>query len=156
AADSITQGRGERKPVRSTAEGPPMLDVIFRHYCRNPRCRTRLIAPVENARQAFCTPGCRTSFYLRRCVVCERELPPGPANRRICRRASCRAEYRKYRHIFGVAEPGTGKDTKTVQRPPKTSIKLRAETRVRLWGPPLSPRSLDLACLPLDPATSAR
>jgi hypothetical protein len=41
-----------------------------RHYCRNPKCRSKLQAPVSNPREGFCAPGCRRSFYLRRCLVC--------------------------------------------------------------------------------------
>jgi hypothetical protein len=29
-----------------------------KHYCRNPRCRSRLPEPVENEHRAFCTRGC--------------------------------------------------------------------------------------------------
>jgi hypothetical protein len=42
-----------------------------RHYCRNPRCGSKLPAPVSNSREAFCTRGCYNSFYLSRCLICE-------------------------------------------------------------------------------------
>jgi len=45
-----------------------------RHRCRNPRCRSKLPSPVSNLREAFCTPGCHSSFYLKRCRVCEQPL----------------------------------------------------------------------------------
>src|SRR6516225_7835340 len=43
----------------------------LRHYCRNPRCRSKLPQPVANPREAFCARGCHSSFYLKRCLVCE-------------------------------------------------------------------------------------
>jgi len=38
------------------------IDVL-RHYCRNPRCRSKLPDPVENTREAFCCRGCYRQFY---------------------------------------------------------------------------------------------
>jgi hypothetical protein len=37
----------------------------------------KLKNPVANEHHAFCTPGCYSSFYLKRCVVCENEKPAG-------------------------------------------------------------------------------
>jgi hypothetical protein len=73
----------------------------LRHYCRNPRCRMKLKAPVENPHKAFCTPGCRSSFYLKRCLVCENEKPPGSRpDRKLCRRPKCKTEYAGNKHRF--------------------------------------------------------
>jgi hypothetical protein len=49
-------------------------ETALRHYCRNPKCRMRLPAPVSNAKEAFCTAGCYRSFYLHRCRVCEERI----------------------------------------------------------------------------------
>ena len=46
----------------------------LRHYCRNPRCRSKLPSPVSNLREAFCTRGCYESFHLKRCRVCEQPI----------------------------------------------------------------------------------
>jgi hypothetical protein len=63
----------------------------LRHYCRNPRCRMRLPALVENPHKAFCTPGCHASFYLKRCLVCEAPIEqPKRGKRLICKKAKCR------------------------------------------------------------------
>jgi hypothetical protein len=43
----------------------------LRHYCRNPKCRSKLKEPAQNLREAFCARGCHSSFYLKRCGVCE-------------------------------------------------------------------------------------
>jgi hypothetical protein len=55
--------------------------------------------------------------------VCERLLPPGPANRKLCKRAACRAEYRRFPHLFAFAGRNPGQPTGSVERPPKTSTK---------------------------------
>jgi hypothetical protein len=133
-----------------------MLDTVFRHYCRNPRCRSKLAAPVENPRRAFCATQCFASFYRSRCMVCERNLPPGAANRRVCARASCRAEIRRFPLLYALAGPTTAPSTKTVEGPQKTSIESRANLPDRMWGPSLSERSLHFASLPLDPDSAAR
>ena len=49
----------------ASAEGN---SIKLRHYCRNPRCRSKLKQPVENPRRAFCTRGCHSSFYHSRCL----------------------------------------------------------------------------------------
>src|SRR5262249_55336079 len=68
----------------------------LRHYCRNPRCRSKLPSPASDPRKAFCTPGCHSSFYLKRCVVCENDKPAGStARRKLCRRPKCEGRYRK-------------------------------------------------------------
>jgi hypothetical protein len=62
-----------------------------RHYCRNPRCRSKLPSPVANARDAFCVRGCFNSFYLHRCLVCEGAIEqPKRGRRQLCKRAKCR------------------------------------------------------------------
>jgi hypothetical protein len=50
------------------------MSVELRHYCRNPRCRTKLSTLVENEHHAFCIRGCYESLYRNRCRVCERDL----------------------------------------------------------------------------------
>jgi hypothetical protein len=63
-----------------------------RHYCRNPRCRSKLPAPVRNPREAFCTRGCYDSFYLHHCLICERPIKqPKRGKRVICKKATCRS-----------------------------------------------------------------
>src|SRR5262249_51343503 len=67
------------------------------HRCRH--CRSKLPVPVENPHRAFCTRGCYSSFYLKRCVVCEKDKPTGRSNRKFCRR-SCRAHYHRNQDRF--------------------------------------------------------
>src|SRR5437764_800421 len=54
----------------------------LRHYCRNPRCRSKLPSPASDPRKAFCTRGCHSSFYLKRCLVCENDKPARSTARR--------------------------------------------------------------------------
>jgi hypothetical protein len=65
-----------------------------RTYCRNPRCRMKLPAPVSNEREAFCARGCHTSFYLHRCRVCEGPLDRKSESQKVCRKAKCRSAWR--------------------------------------------------------------
>jgi hypothetical protein len=65
----------------------------LRHKCRNPRCRMNLPAPVSNPREAFCTRGCHTSFYLHRCLVCEGPLERKREAQKVCRKAQCRSAW---------------------------------------------------------------
>jgi hypothetical protein len=58
--------------------------------CRNPKCRSKLPAPVSNPREAFCTKGCHSSFYRHRCLICEREMERTQENQVICGRRKCR------------------------------------------------------------------
>ena len=66
----------------------------YRHYCRNPKCRSKLKTPVENPREAFCTRGCHSSFYRKRCLVCEGPMERKTEKRQICNKAKCRNAFR--------------------------------------------------------------
>jgi hypothetical protein len=78
-----------------------MTDFIAetRHYCRNPRCRSKLPAPVANPREAYCVRGCFNSFYLHRCIVCERAIEQ--PKRGVCARAR---DHRKEK-IYDLKDP---------------------------------------------------
>jgi hypothetical protein len=73
-------------------------------FCRNPKCRSKLKAPVSNPREAFCARGCHTSFYLRRCLVCEGPLQRRNKTQRVCRKSRCRSGWRA-RAGFGRYSP---------------------------------------------------
>jgi hypothetical protein len=60
-----------------------------RHYCRNPKCRSKLPAPVTNEREAFCCRGCYTQFYRRRCVICEQPMERKTERQKICGKRRC-------------------------------------------------------------------
>jgi len=77
------------------------MSVALRHRCRNPRCRLKLPAPVENEHHAFCTPGCHAQFYRSRCLVCEDPMRRKREGQRIkSGHKKCEVEYRKFPHAF--------------------------------------------------------
>jgi hypothetical protein len=63
-------------------------ETQMRKMCRY--CRTKLPTPTSNEREGFCTRGCYQSFYLHRCIVCEKAIERTTANRKICKRSKCR------------------------------------------------------------------
>jgi hypothetical protein len=65
-------------------------ETEMRKMCRNPKCRSKLLTPVSNEREAFCCRGCYQSFYLHRCIVCEDKIERTTANRKICKKSKCR------------------------------------------------------------------
>jgi hypothetical protein len=65
-------------------------ETAMRKFCRNQKCRMKLPTPTSNEKEAFCTRGCYQSFYLHRCIVCEKAIERTTANRKICKRSRCR------------------------------------------------------------------
>jgi hypothetical protein len=119
-------------------------ETALRHMCRNPRCRSKLAAPVSNPREAFCARGCHTSFYLHRCLVCEGQIEqPKSGVRLLCKKAKCRNAW-KAKTGFGRYAPTIGESAArsahsigiksrgkfTVDDAIKYSIGLRAPKRV--------------------------
>jgi len=133
----------------------------LRHYCRNPKCRSKLTAPADSRRHAFCCTGCHGSFYLRRCIVCERPKPE--ENRKFCRRPACRTEYRRNPALFEAnpRNPALGSQScKLGSRNPH-----EMGTEDGCWpqypgrivaGPKISVTALHFALIPLDPDTARR
>lgn len=67
-----------------------------RHYCRNLKCRSKLPAPADNPRRAFCCRGCFDSFYRSRCRVCEAAIRRKNEQQRTCINRKCKAELRRF------------------------------------------------------------
>jgi hypothetical protein len=140
----------------------------LRHYCRNPRCRSKLPSPASDPRKAFCTRGCHSSFYLKRCLVCENDKPAGStARRKLCRRPKCEERYRKnsahYSFLGGASELPTNDDTTSAANVPRsaqsTGIK-SADFGDRpcyiVAGPKITASVYHCATLPVDPNIAAR
>ncbi len=66
----------------------------LRHYCRNPKCRSKLLAPVGNLREAFCGRGCYGAFYRHHCLVCQEPMERKTGRQLICGRRRCRSGLR--------------------------------------------------------------
>ena len=75
-------------------------------FCRHRKCRTKLKRPVSNKREAFCSRGCHTSFYLKRCLVCEDPLQRRNKTQRVCQKSQCRNAWRA-KAGFGRYLPST-------------------------------------------------
>jgi hypothetical protein len=95
------------------AEGGAGMSVELRHYCRNLKCRSKLPAPIENVRKAFCCRGCHSAFYRTRCLVCEKDTGTNPltgekrkrlGQRKFCGR-KCKAEARQFPHVYACVLP---------------------------------------------------
>jgi hypothetical protein len=86
---SVRQGGSN---LSITNEIYPMTDfkTETRKRCRNPKCRSKLPAPVSNEREAFCTAGCYRAFYRHRCVICEEEFERKNEAQKVCRKRKCR------------------------------------------------------------------
>jgi hypothetical protein len=131
-----------------------------RHYCRNPRCRSRLLAPVTNPREAFCTRGCHTQFHRHRCLVCERPMERATERQVLCGRRKCKSEFEalkahemlgRYHTSSAVISPTKNVDFIGSEQALKPDRPYRQVT-----GPRLSPTKFRLAYLPLDKVTTAR
>jgi hypothetical protein len=97
------------------------------HYCRNkPHCGLKLKEPVENPRQAFCTPGCFASFHRHRCLVCQEPMERRRENQHVCGKRSCLRQFRLNRAQFfagwpdpqAVVEFGSERPDFTASKPP--------------------------------------
>jgi hypothetical protein len=132
----------------------------LRHHCRNPRCRTKLAMPVANQHRAFCTPGCHSSFYLKRCIVCENDKPAGSTARRIvCRRPKCESKYRQDRGRYSFSDGDTTFAANVPRSAQSTGIK-SADFDARPWyivaGPKITAAVYHCTALPADPETARR
>ena len=94
---------GEREHRTDSTAGTATATAAAktRHYCRNPRCRSKLPAPVENEHRAFCARGCFESFYRSRCLVCEEPMRRKRESQRLkSGHRRCAAEYRKFPRAY--------------------------------------------------------
>src|SRR6516165_1891742 len=74
----------------------------LRHYCRNPRCRSKLSTPVENLREAFCTRGCHTQFYRKHCIACEQPMERKRESQQLCGRRRCKNHFAALKAHFSL------------------------------------------------------
>jgi hypothetical protein len=132
----------------------------YRHYCRNPKCRSKLPEPTSISRNAFCTRGCYVGFYRTRCVVCEEKFERTNEREKVCGRRKCQAAFRRDRpHFLGFRYGGASDVVEASRSAHFTGLK-RPLIPGRPWriiaGPELSLRSFQAATIPLDSATASR
>jgi hypothetical protein len=126
--------------------------VEMRHYCRNPRCRSKLPAPVSNAREAFCCRGCHGSFYRHRCLICEQPMERKTENQLICGKRKCRnalvarSGLGRYLPSSDVISPSKKPVNKGLEGPPTDGRPWRV-----IAGPELTPDQLHGATVPDGP-----
>jgi hypothetical protein len=129
-------------------------ETAMRHRCRNPKCRMRLPKPVSNEREAFCTRGCHTSFYLHRCLVCEEPIErakTGGNPRLICKRSKCRNALASGVGFgrFHAKTDGGPSGCAMTQEVPVNRGSFRASKPFRAWkqiaGPALTPNQFHCA-----------
>jgi hypothetical protein len=130
----------------------------LRHYCRNPRCRSKLPSPASDPRKAFCTRGCHSSFYLKRCVICESPIDqPKRGKRVICKKAKCRRAFQG-RSVRGSHPTSSG--VKPFQKTPDFIDSKRPLKPDRPYyivaGPIISANVYHCVSLALDPDTARR
>jgi hypothetical protein len=129
------------------------VETAMRHFCRNPKCRSKLPTPVSNSREAFCARGCHTSFYLHRCRVCEAVLPKTTGKGRprvICKKPKCRNAW--------IAGEGFGKYANLTDRyPPENAANIggfergKADPRWHIVAGEISAKAFHCAIVPDGP-----
>ena len=133
------------------------FSVETRHYCRNPKCRSKLPKPVSNEREAFCARGCHTAFYRKRCLVCEGPIERSRDDQKICRKAKCRSAWRARTGFGRYIAPSAAKlpSKKPVNKGPKAAPKRdpRSISWLVVAGPPegISANAFHCATLPDGP-----
>jgi hypothetical protein len=133
-----------------------------RHYCRNPKCHSKLPKPVSNEREAFCARGCHTAFYRKRCLVCEGPIERTRDDQKICRKAKCRSAWRARTGFGATVAPSAAKlpSKKPVNKGPKAAPK--RDPRSISWrvvaGPPegISATAFHCATCPMAPTVSGK
>ena len=78
---------------------PPQDDT--RHYCRFPRCRSKLPKPVSSALDAFCAAGCVRGFYRGHCRVCQRRFERKNEREKTCGSVSASRPSSAILGVFG-------------------------------------------------------
>ena len=127
--------------------------VELRHRCRNPRCRCKLPEPTPNPREAFCTRGCYSSFYLHRCRVCEGPIEqPKHGTRLICKKAKCQNAWKTGLGFGRFAELGRASiNSNPAQEVPVNEGAVTPSRADRAWrqiaGPPPTPSQFHCATL---------
>ena len=100
------------------------MSVAPRHRCRY--CKTKLSVPTENKRHAFCTPGCHSSFYRSRCLVCEEPIRRKNGQQKLgSGHKTCAAEYRRFPRAYEYPQTHkTALPTGNVNDPPRSGDKM--------------------------------
>lgn len=129
---------------REALELKPMVEggKQLRHYCRNPRCRSKLSTPVENLREAFCTRGCHAQFYRKRCIVCEQSMERKRESQQLCGHRKCEGQFKRlksYRMLGRYHPSSAAVDASRNSIKTGTFLPLKSD-RGQVAGPPVDMR----------------
>jgi hypothetical protein len=125
----MSMARYRDRSFKSRDPGYGSFDVDERHYCRHPRCRSKLPAPVSNEHRAFCTRGCYQAFFRHRCLICEQAIERTTEHRKFCRKPRCRSTFRAAPERY---EYPTGASTRSPSKNPTKPRVLRAPSADRI------------------------
>jgi hypothetical protein len=117
-----------------------MTRAAERHMCRNPRCRSRLPAPISNPREAFCARGCHTQFYRKRCIACEQPMQRKRESQQLCGRRKCKNHFAALKAHFSLGRyhpSSAALDASGNPIKPSTSSPLKSDRGWRLVAGPL-------------------
>jgi hypothetical protein len=103
----------------------------LRHFCRH--CRGKLPSPTANPRDAFHGKGCHGSFYLHRCLACEREMPRNAGNQKVCYRAECKEKWRQKTIQSRFLGTGSAPAKLTSETSIKPGVKEAPKPRLDKW-----------------------
>jgi hypothetical protein len=128
------------------------MSETARHYCRC--CRSKLPAPVENLRNAFCCRGCYRQHYHSRCVVCERKTTRTTGNQRLCGRRKCRNGFEALKAHFALGRYHAPSGRNLIQKTPDFIGPKQPLSPDRPWrvvaGPALGDAELHLVTVAED------
>jgi hypothetical protein len=97
----------------------------LRSRCRNPQCRLKLLAPVENEHHAFCCRGCFDHFYRSRCLVCEEPMRRKREGQKLgSGHKVCEREYRKFPRVYGFPVPTPTISDESLRSAHSTGLKI--------------------------------
>src|SRR5262249_43364250 len=133
----------EHRTDSTTGSAATTAAWSIRHYCRNLKCRSKLPAPIENVRKAFCCRSCHSAFYRTRCLVCEKDIRTDPltgkkrkwSSRKFCGR-KCNAEARRFPHVYAWGLPDPVRRTSDLRSAHSTRLisALANDRGWRWWG----------------------
>jgi hypothetical protein len=126
----------------------------LRHRCRNPKCRMKLPEPVANEREAFCTRGCHSSFYRRRCIICQKPMERRTETQLICGKRKCRNALARGANLGRYVSPSNSSATIGASKNPiKMGVKsgIAGDRAWRIIAGELTPGQLRAAVVPDGP-----
>jgi len=142
---------------KSSRQCNSVSDNTLRHYCRNPRCRSKLPSPVSNTSEAFCTRGCHSGFYRKRCLICEADMVRKTEHQLVCGKRRCRNALKAGPNLGRYAASSGGVSTHKNPTKSGTESGLKGDRAWRIVaGPPAAPTASVFHCATIGGAEAIR